>query len=570
MPAPALFKDRFFDYESDDAAKKAEEEIVANLDGALYEDETFPAEGSSLYKNPNQPPRGALPAKAVDWCRINELEISGCQNPKTFIDGASAGDVIQGALGDCWFVSAMSVLGTRDDLLKKALVSDANCKKGIYTFKFSKAGKWRYVHLDDRMPCNKSGKVMYAHSGDANETWVMLMEKAYAKLHGCYENLVSGYIDYGLRDLTGGATMKLKFGNKNVKKMLNDGRLWNMLKGWKQEGSLMGCSLSGGTEHDMGMGILSGHAYGILALEEVKVDESDDMDAFEGKMLKVRNPWGMSEWKGDWCDNDVMWEDYPAVMEKLNPEGFKNDGCFWIEWGDFKEQYNQLFIGIDFPDSWNGRRFSGAWTKGSETSGAGGMPKYPSFSSNPQYTFTVETSTKGVFVLSQQDNRWQGGGAKYKTAVGWVCMKLLDPSRKRVKKFSQKRMAGMSRTYVPMRTVAGQISLEPGRYAVVPTTYKAEDEGSFVLELYTDRAVQYDQEGDELPDLDDMDDEADEEGDDEEVEMEEEEEDEEEAEDDSRELAALAEQVGDLAGLIKSLTVDVKSLEERVTAAEGK
>lgn len=30
-----------------------------------------------------------------------------------------------------------------------------------------------------------------------------MIEKAYAKLHGCYENLVSGYIDEGIQELTG-------------------------------------------------------------------------------------------------------------------------------------------------------------------------------------------------------------------------------------------------------------------------------------------------------------------------------------------------------------------------------
>jgi len=39
--------------------------------------------------------------------------------------------------------------------------------------------------------------------------WVPLIEKAYAKLHGCYESLISGFIDDALSDLTGFVAEKL-------------------------------------------------------------------------------------------------------------------------------------------------------------------------------------------------------------------------------------------------------------------------------------------------------------------------------------------------------------------------
>lgn len=80
------------------------------------------------------------------------------------------------------FCSALSVLTTHKGLLKNIMVSDEHASRGLYTVKFSKSGLWRYVHVDDRIPCTLDGRALYAKSSNANEVWVMLVEKAYAKL----------------------------------------------------------------------------------------------------------------------------------------------------------------------------------------------------------------------------------------------------------------------------------------------------------------------------------------------------------------------------------------------------
>jgi hypothetical protein len=64
------------------------------------------------------------------------------------------------------------------------------------------------LYRDERETYNKlsrhGGKGLYfAKSGTEGETWVPLIEKAYAKLHGDYESLQGGFPSEAIEDLTG-------------------------------------------------------------------------------------------------------------------------------------------------------------------------------------------------------------------------------------------------------------------------------------------------------------------------------------------------------------------------------
>jgi calpain, invertebrate len=88
-------------------------------------------------------------------------------------------------------------------------------KKGLYVFRFYKNFNWVYVIVDDRLPCENS-KPVFGRCTNLNEIWVPLIEKAYAKLHGCYEALISGFIDDAMTDLTGFVAEKLILQDKQT------------------------------------------------------------------------------------------------------------------------------------------------------------------------------------------------------------------------------------------------------------------------------------------------------------------------------------------------------------------
>ena len=90
---------------------------------------------------------------------------------------------MQGALGDCWFLSALGVVAMRPELLLRIfepMGEEGGGEAGSVTVQLYDclAGEWRRVTIDDRLPCGTDGKLLYAHSPSADELWVSLLEKA--------------------------------------------------------------------------------------------------------------------------------------------------------------------------------------------------------------------------------------------------------------------------------------------------------------------------------------------------------------------------------------------------------
>jgi calpain len=55
------------------------------------------------------------------------------------------------------------------------------------------------------------------------------MEKAYSKLHGCYENICDGTILEGLVDLTGGVSEGWQLNDPETSKLIENNQLWQMM-----------------------------------------------------------------------------------------------------------------------------------------------------------------------------------------------------------------------------------------------------------------------------------------------------------------------------------------------------
>ena len=88
---------------------------------------------------------------------------------------------------------------------------------GFYVLRFYIGGKPTFVVLDDYIPCNSSSLQPLFSKPIGNEIWVLLIEKAWAKLIGSYYAAEMMTSDQFMEDLTGYPTTGALFKNKQDK-----------------------------------------------------------------------------------------------------------------------------------------------------------------------------------------------------------------------------------------------------------------------------------------------------------------------------------------------------------------
>jgi len=464
--------------------------------GQLWEDPEFPADDQTLFYS-------CAPPKQFDWLRPSQIVPQG-KKAELFVGGASRFDVQQGMLGDCWLLAAIASLSLHKELLHTVVPPDQEFDTGCIRFRFWQYGNWVDVLVDDRLP-TYNGRLIYMHSAECNEFWSALLEKAYAKLTGCYENLKGGQTSEAMEDFTGGVTEMFTLRNKTPKD------LFQIMRKADERCSLMGCSIDtppgGAIEGKLSNGLIQGHAYSMTAVRDVKTKSYGQV-----QLVRIRNPWGNSaEWTGRWSDNSQEINNLTSSEKRTLDITKDDDGEFWMSYDDFVNNFTKLEICNLGPDSmseetgslsgkkkrrWEACIEQKAWVK---KVSAGGCRNYiDSFHTNPQIHVKVvdpdedddENMGTIIVALMQKDmrkERSQGGDVH---TIGYLIYKVSEAEAgqpldqdwiKRHASFAK------SHTFINTREICGRHKLPPGDYVIVPSTFEPNKPAKFILRVFSEK-----------------------------------------------------------------------------------
>ncbi|KAF7244964.1 Calpain-5, partial [Varanus komodoensis] len=529
--------------------------------GKLFEDPEFPASDASLFysgpppepvewKRPKVDP-GALMSwlegttDSIIYCKRFSLD-ELCDDPHLFVHGISSHDLHQGLLGNCWFIAACSCLALQKKLWQKVIpnVKEQDWDQmrpekyaGIFHFHFWSFGEWIDVVVDDRLP-TRSNELLFCSSKDRNEFWCALLEKAYAKLSGCYEALDSGNAAEAIVDFTGAVaeSIDLVEGKYNYD-IFKQAKLFATLLKVHRRGGLISAYIRAQSPSDFEVetivGLVKSHAYSVTKVLKMNLGENPVVCAKSEKlfMIRLRNPWGKKEWNGAWSDTSEEWKRVSKAERKKLGLTIENDGEFWMTFEDWCKNFtdvdvcrivNTSFFSIH--KTWERKMICGRWTKNPDPllNRAGGCSNNKAtFLQNPQYVFDVKKAEDDVLIsLQQKDKRiLRKEGAGYHFSMGFEIFKLLlSPIRsnsgswmqsnpnfgayqmpcsvrlaKLVENNREYRMHTLriqekvaTSTYIDNRMVYLKVLLKKGRYVLIPTTFSPGIEDEFILRMFTD------------------------------------------------------------------------------------
>ena len=280
----------------------------------------------------------------VEWRRASEI-FSGDQYSLFGETGISVRDVNQGWIGNCWFMSSASALAEVPGRIERMFLNTDNKvnEHGIYGVNFYTLGIKHTVLVDDYIPTDSDysyPQTLFAHLGDDNSIWSLILEKAFAKYHGNYEHIVGGWPVVATRTLSG-APFDTMWHTEHT-----TDEIWDELQRTDHIDDIIQMGTPGSSDQNANEdGLANNHAYTVIGVTTLSNEQ---------RLVKLRNPWGSEDYHGAWSDDSENWTE--ELKEEVGLEQTKSDGIFFMSIEDYHEQVEETYFNKEV-STWHSAHF---------------------------------------------------------------------------------------------------------------------------------------------------------------------------------------------------------------------
>ncbi|KAK1790956.1 hypothetical protein P4O66_014793, partial [Electrophorus voltai] len=448
-------------------------------EAALFEDPDFAADDSSLFSDYTTP----LPRLVgrVTWLRPQHI----CKGPCLFSESLPDAYPKQGILGDCWLLCACTVLLKSRALLEQVMpprqcVWGETGYCGEFRFRFWHCGSWQEVCVDDRLPC-ANNKLCFSRCHSTSAFWVALLEKAYAKLHGSYEELWAGQVCEAMVDLTGGVAKRWSL--KKAVDTPTGRRLLPELSEEMRKRSYISCC--------------------VHSTPAVPCPECAGVDTCEDPFRRAR----------------VVATDTESLGEAVLGRGLEGgdllartqEAEFWVDETEFQQEFDEVTAGYPISDDFHlqsiytgsslihSQQIGGCWVKGQS---AGGCRNNSSYGSNPKFWLRVQEAGEVLLTLLQC-RPWSsrrsytllppGGSKRTQKQAHYQAIALhvwkVDRKYFNLAQTLNSEPCASSHMHAYDREVVVHTHLSAGYHLLITSTFRQGAEGHFLLRVHSTSAV---------------------------------------------------------------------------------
>ena len=360
-------------------------------------------------------------------------------------------DIRQGSIPCNHLDSALSALAEKYNLIKRLFKSDIYNENGVYQVKLCVNGEWTTVVVDDFIPCVPLSPPLVTRS-QSNELWIVILEKALAKIYDCYYNLTCiNIVDFFLT-LTGCPSFIYNLENlKNEEKK----DIFNKIRNFVVDKKYLVVAISKMT--DMENNNEENEEDGSLTVPNFGYTIIDVKTKYKPNLIILRKVW-YDERKENNIENYLnnLVNEYPSIGNEIN------DSVLALTFTDFLKEFSSFAVCLT--KNWEEVHLRGKFIKLDDN-----ITNEENWQvmSKWYYTINLEKQTNLIISLFQDEDKFKENDAR---------KNLLDISisvlKLEVNNITNKNEISHIQTYDLSMTpnLQLELNLPVGQYIILPRT----------------------------------------------------------------------------------------------------